>query len=326
MDGWIRSAGRIALRFSGSPLEGFSVRHENLCMKLSKAQASTFSRLFSAGVFRDLEKHANSRLLARLLLASGLEEVVRAEEPISDVLEAAFRILRLSDLRDDYVYRTALIERILLGRHSLNTASALSEFRVGKSKADVVIINGTSTAYEIKSERDSIARLPKQIDDYRRHFSRVVVVTSLNHLPKVADLVPADVGILTLSKRMALQSVREPIARPDLVDPVSLINSIRLPEVQRVVRLLGDEVPDVANTAIRRVLNETISSKDPVEVHDAVFDVLRRGRSQAPLDSFVRSLPTSLHSIALTRNPSLGEQEHVKSALTASFSEALTWR
>lgn len=318
--------GRIALGSYDSPLQGFPVLHEDLSMKLSKAQASTLSRFFSAGVFRDLEKHSKSRLLGRLLLASGLEEVVRAEDPIYDVLEAAFRILRLSDFRDDYVYRTAIIERILLGRHSLNTASVLSEFRVGKSKADVAIINGTSTVYEIKSERDSIVRLPKQINDYRSHFSRVVVVASPNHLDQIEELVPADVGILTLSKRMALQSVREPIARPDLIDQVSLINSIRLPEAKSVLQLLGEDVPDVANTSIRRVLNEIIASKDPSDVHDAVFEVLRRGRSQAPLDGFVRSLPISLHSIALARNPNLRGQEHVKSALTASFSEALTWR
>lgn len=295
-------------------------------MKLSKAEASTLSRVFSAGVFRELEKSSKSRLLSRLFLASCLKDVVRAEDPMYEVLETAFRMLRLSDFRDDYVYRTAIVERILLGRHSLNTASVLSEFRVGKSKADLVIVNGTSTAYEIKSERDSIARLPKQIDDYRSHFSRVVVVASANRVRQIEDLVPADVGILTLSRRMALQTVRDPIARPDLVDPASLINSLRVSEARSVVEHLGDDFPDVANTSIRRVLNVIIAPKDPVEVHDAVFQVLRRSRSQAALDDFVRSLPISLHSIALARNPSLRGQEHVKSALTATFGEALTWR
>lgn len=45
-----------------------------------------------------------------------------------------------------------IANKILLGKHSLNTSHMLSEFRVGYNKADVVIINGTSSVYEIKSE------------------------------------------------------------------------------------------------------------------------------------------------------------------------------
>ena len=242
------------------------------------------------------------------------------------MIDAAFRMLRLSDARDDYVYRTAVIERILLGRHSLNTASSLSEFRVGRSKADLVIVNGTSTAYEIKSDRDSLVRLPNQVDEYRKHFSRVVVVASEHHVKQIERMVPSDVGILTLTRKLTLRTVREAIAKPELIDPVSLISSIRLSEAESVIRQLKEEVPAVPNATFRKALNMQVESKDPVEVHNAVFRVLRRSRSQAALTCFVESLPSSLHSIALARNPSIEGQKHVKSALSASFGEALTWR
>lgn len=295
-------------------------------MKLSKAEAALFSRLFSAGVFRDLENSSRSELLGRLLAASGLEKVAKADEPLANVLDAAFRILRLSDVRGDYVFRTALIERILLGRHNLRTASALSEFRVAGSKADVVIINGTSTAYEIKSDRDSLARLPDQMQDYRKHFAQVVVVASECHLSVLEGMVPRDVGILSLSKKLTLRSVREPIARPELIDSVSLLNAIRVGEAKSVVKQICGEVPDVPNTSVRATLARAVQPVDPIELHDAVFRVLRESRSQAPLGDFIKSLPISMRSVALARNPSQPKQQHVKSALSTPFGEALTWR
>ncbi|MEI9986083.1 MAG: sce7726 family protein [Aliidongia sp.] len=53
----------------------------------------------------------------------------------------------------------SVTQKILMGKHSLRTASMLNEFRAGSCKADLVILNGTATVYEIKSERDSLTRL-----------------------------------------------------------------------------------------------------------------------------------------------------------------------
>jgi hypothetical protein len=63
-------------------------------------------------------------------------------------------VLKRSGLRDKYVYKAALTQRVLMGKHSLRTACMLSEFRVGDRKADITILNGTTTVYEIKSDRD----------------------------------------------------------------------------------------------------------------------------------------------------------------------------
>ena len=61
----------------------------------------------------------------------------------------------------EYVYKNTIVNKILLGRHSLNTSTLISELNVGKSKADIVIFNGTSTVYEIKTELDSLNVLIK---------------------------------------------------------------------------------------------------------------------------------------------------------------------
>ena len=295
-------------------------------MKLSKTEASRLSRLFSPSVFRELENSSRSVTFSRLVTASSLIGSSSRDETVGETLDRAFRALRLSDLRDDYVFRSALVQRILLGRHSLNTASLLNEFRVARSKADIVILNGTSTAYEIKSDRDSLARLPHQLEDFRRHFAKVAVVASENHIKQLERVAPPDVGILMLTRSFSIRTIREPEPRPELIDAVSLIDSLRVGEAKRVIQRLGDEIPEVSNTAIRTELREIVASKEPLEVHESVVKVLRESRSQSNLWDFIERLPDSLNSVALARNPNLRRQQHVLSALSAPLGEALCWR
>lgn len=71
----------------------------------------------------------------------------------------------------EYVYKNAIAtELYLTGRHSLNESLLTSEFRSGKSRADVVIVNGTTTVYEVKSEFDSLKRLEGQLLDFKNIF------------------------------------------------------------------------------------------------------------------------------------------------------------
>lgn len=148
-------------------------------MKYNISQISAMSRMFSSAVFQELAKHAGRSSLFRRLLAQVLVPLCsECRSTVGDAFNSAFAILKEVGLRDEYIYRSAITKKILLGKHSLRTASMLNEFRVGNSKADLVILNGTATVYEIKSERDSLARLVNQIKDYKRVFS-AVNVTSL---------------------------------------------------------------------------------------------------------------------------------------------------
>src|SRR3546814_17075413 len=98
-----------------------------------------------------------------------------------------------------------------MGTHSLRTASMLNEFRAGSCKADLVILNGTATVYEIKSERDSLARLANQIENYKRVFAKVNVIASEGHVEGVLTTVTDDVGVRCLSKRYRITTIREAV-------------------------------------------------------------------------------------------------------------------
>ena len=115
----------------------------------SAAQLSALTRLFSAAVFREMAKKGRSGLFRRLVEQAGLIARADSRATVGDTFDSAFEILKVAGHRDEYIYRAAISQQVLMGTHSLRTASMLSEFRAGSCKADLVILNGTATVYEL---------------------------------------------------------------------------------------------------------------------------------------------------------------------------------
>lgn len=72
--------------------------------------------------------------------------------------------------RNEYFYQNTLLNKLLLGRHSVNTTTALTQIPISKSKADFILINGRAVVYEIKTELDTFDRLETQIGEIIKDY------------------------------------------------------------------------------------------------------------------------------------------------------------
>ncbi|KQV00465.1 hypothetical protein ASC55_14930 [Microbacterium sp. Root322] len=295
-------------------------------MTVGTSELAAFSRMFSSAVVRDLGQRGKSSLLARLLESTGTAQSLESEATVGDGFDYAFRSLRSLGNRDEYVYRSAITQKILLGRHNLFTASMVGEARVGSNKADVVVFNGTSTAYEIKSERDSLARLRNQVTAYGDVFAAVNVVTSPSYLDKVFREVPAEVGVIVLTERFTLRTEREAAVEPSRTRPSAILDFVRVDEAATILNKLGVEYPDVPNTQLRSSLREIFSQLAPERVHDAMVTTLKASRSRNAASEYIKSLPMSLHAAMLTLNMNDASAQNVRDATRLPIGAALAWR
>lgn len=67
----------------------------------------------------------------------------------------------------------------------------------GSARIDVAVINGELHGVELKSERDTLARLDRQIELYDKVFDRVTLVVGLNHLDGALRKAPEWWGLTT---------------------------------------------------------------------------------------------------------------------------------
>jgi hypothetical protein len=96
----------------------------------------------------------------------------------------------------------------------------------GMARIDLAVVNGSVHGYEIKSEQDTLARLPGQAEIYSRTLEFVTIVSSPNHAQKIENqnLIPGWWGIWTAVQcagEVRLESVRESRPNPN-IDPFAL--------------------------------------------------------------------------------------------------------
>ena len=129
-------------------------------------------------------------------------------------------------MRDIDIRRQLLAE--MNRKHSLDPNTIVVQelgLCQGVARVDLAVVNGSLHGYEIKSERDTLARLPGQISVYNRTLEFVTIITAQNHADKVREIVPSWWGIWTVSAQRSgvkLNSFREALRNPE-VAPFSLV-------------------------------------------------------------------------------------------------------
>ena len=286
-------------------------------------QSAAIARLFASGILKEMARWGKSPLFTAVVRETKIAEHGFDGNRVADLFEFAFAWLKHRSLRDEYVYKSALTHKILLGRHSLDTASMVTEFRVGECKADVVIFNRTGTVYEIKSERDSLSRLVRQIDAFGTVFPLVNVIVGENHLAGVRDSLPPSVGIMVLHPRYRISTVREASSNPSRTSARAIFNSLNMQEAELVLRELGYSISQVPNTKRYDALRADFETLDPIAAHAAMVRVLKKTRTLAPLNGLVDSLPKSLHSLALTTKVRKQDHERLIGAVNTPIDRAM---
>lgn len=109
---------------------------------------------------------------------------------------------------NDRIIRTALKARLHELYKNDPDHKVIEELGVnhGSVRADIAVINGVIECYEIKSDRDTLLRLPGQIKGYNAVFDKVTLVVGLNHIFEAMDLIPDWWGV-TVAKQNSSGSV-----------------------------------------------------------------------------------------------------------------------
>lgn len=201
--------------------------------------------------------------------------------------------------RNEYFYKNTLLNKLLLGVHSVNTTTALTEVGIAKSKADFVLINGKAVVYEIKTELDNLDRLHSQIDDYYKAFDHVAVVTYEKNLPqlqRVLDHIEKPVGIYVLRKSGKLGTVRKPQRYIRDLDREVLFKLLRKSEFEDIIVQWHGYLPQVTQFRYYAACKEMFFQIPLEESYLSVLGILKK-RMQPQKEEFVK-IPYELRFLA----------------------------
>lgn len=193
-----------------------------------------------------------------------------------EVISGIYRYLK-KEYRNEYFYKNTLLNKLLLGRHSLNTTTALNEVPISKSKADFILINGKAIVYEIKTELDSLERLDSQINDYYKAFTKVCVVTHESNYEKVSKLLKdTSVGICILTKRNTISTRKEPVESNYRLDHSVMFKVLRKREFEQILINHYGKLPVTTQMNYYKACLEWFKEIEINKAHSYMVDELKK--------------------------------------------------
>lgn len=200
------------------------------------------------------------------------------------------------EYRNEYYYKNMLLNKLLLGVHSINTTTALSEVPINKSKADFILINGKAVVYEIKTELDNFDRLQAQINDYYKAFKYVSVVTSESNYDSVKKILnESEVGICVLTKKNSISVRKKPISKDMYLDSVVIFKVLRKAEFENILLNHFGYLPEVSQFEYYKACKAMFESIEMQVVYPLFIKELKK-RKQISYNCFSK-IPNEIKSL-----------------------------
>ena len=147
--------------------------------------------------------------------------------------------------------RRVLLEELGLQYNDPEHDLIIEEFGCNSARADVAVINGSLHAFEIKSDSDSLERLPSQIEAYRGVFEYVTLVCGRRLLDRARCSIPHWWGLQKAAYKdghVFLRKLRRPKLNP-AQDSFALAGMLWKTEAIACLRKHGHRVVTSRNSA-----------------------------------------------------------------------------
>ena len=280
-------------------------------MKQNSDFNRSLSQIFSPPVFKTILKTGHCDYFFDKLKRYQSVLCLETHQKVKDVFQSAYSYLS-RHYRNEYIYKNTIANEILLKRHNLNTTTMLSEFKIASSIADLLLLNGTATAYEIKTELDSPDKLKKQIHDYQKAFPKVYLVTHYSLAEKyLLALGMNSVGLLSLNDQFMLSTLKEAVVDYSSLDVVVMMKCLRKAEYTSILQQYYGFIPKVSNIHYFSSCLELAIDMDSSVFYSLMLVQLKQ---RIPISKdYLKfgALPRELTHLCLCLNPSVTEYNNL---------------
>ncbi|RHW38153.1 hypothetical protein D1B31_15380 [Neobacillus notoginsengisoli] len=181
------------------------------------------------------------------------------------------------EYRNEYFFKNTLLNKLLLGRHSLNTTTALTEIPINKSKADFILINGKAIVYEIKTGLDTLDRLESQINDYYKAFNHVSVISCESNYDKLMEMFKdTNVGISILTEKNTISLRKKPVEDNTKLDYSVMFKILRKSEFENIILSYYGSLPVTTQVAYYKECFKFFAAIDKKEVYKFFITELKK--------------------------------------------------
>lgn len=191
-----------------------------------------------------------------------------------DYLKYVYQILE-NNYQNEYVFKNSFLNEKLIKEIGQNNTKVFSEFRIGNSIADLVMFNGNSKVFEIKTEFDSKKRLSLQIENYRKAFNQIYIIVPENKLSVYAK-VDENIGLISFNNEKSERFVfhREATVNNE-VDSEIIMKVLHTNEYKSVVKSFYGELPKMTSFNQFSICNNLIKAMPDNELNKKFVEIMK---------------------------------------------------
>jgi hypothetical protein len=266
-----------------------------------KERLRSYAAIFSSSSFAHLLRTCDFDFINSKIARYDQNKLGTKFTTYSEYIRYVYNQLK-RDYRCEYIYKNEIINELLLKKYGTLNTVVINEFKVGRSVADMVLFNGTSKAFEIKTELDSERRLSGQLNDYTRIFRECYIVTHESLIEKYQST-DENIGLIAIMKHgrtFHMEEVRKATINSS-IDADILIRSIRTQEYKNIVISYFGELPKTTNFQMYNACLEQMKNipTDALQ-HLFITELKKRASNTQSLNTYVKELRQLCLSMKIT--------------------------
>jgi hypothetical protein len=198
-----------------------------------------------------------------------------------DYLKHVYSVLA-SNYQNEYIFKNQFLNEWLISEIGEDNSIIFNEFRVGNSVADLVMFNGKSKVFEIKTEFDSDFRLPIQLESYKKVFNEIYLIIPEIKL-SIYEKYDESIGLITYnSKNKNLFKLNREASKNQKIDTKTLMSILHTNEYKSIVKKYFGALPEMTSFSQFKICNELIC-KIPLKELNKLFidEIKKRGDNEA---------------------------------------------
>lgn len=201
-----------------------------------------------------------------------------------DYLKYIYSILA-DNYQNEYVFKNEFLNNWLINELGETNSQIFSEFRVGNSIADLVMFNGCSKIFEIKTELDSDARLTLQLENYKKAFNQIFLIIPKSKLNSYLKQ-ESSIGLITYDPKAdnSFSLYRDAEINFE-IDQLTIMSILHSNEYKSIVRKHYGNLPQMTSFNQYKVCSEMIFEIPIANLNKLFIDTMKKRSSSNVLSS-----------------------------------------
>jgi hypothetical protein len=201
-----------------------------------------------------------------------------------DYLKYVYSVLA-NNYQNEYIFKNEFLNNWLIKELGETNSKVFSEFRVGNSIADLVMFNGYSKIFEIKTELDNDSRLISQLKNYEKAFNMIflIIPKSKVHIYEKQD---ASIGLITYAptSQDIFTVYREANLNLD-IEPSIIMSILHTNEYKSIVKKYYGYLPKMTSFNQYKICSELIFEIPKEKLNKLFIDEIKKRNSTNALSS-----------------------------------------